>query len=91
MLVIVLYSSDFQIKVTSKEVSSQKTLSGHEAPVLSVVFSPDHQYLVIMSFYWFVVIRETVLFLLSSPFNKPSWNNPYPSPCLSFSARIINI
>ena len=41
-----LFSSDFSIKVVNKEGGSQKSLNGHEAPILCVVFSPDDEFLV---------------------------------------------
>eukprot|EP00794_Sanderia_malayensis_P017651 gene17651-19406_t len=38
-------SSDFTIKIVTKEENIHKSLNGHNAPVLSVAFSPDDQYL----------------------------------------------
>lgn len=40
-------SSDFMVKVVEvSDSSQQKTLRGHEAPVLSVAFDPKDDYLV---------------------------------------------
>ena len=46
MIMFVLSYSDFSVKVVDKKDMSQKHLTGHEAPVLCVVFCPGDQLLV---------------------------------------------
>ena len=48
-----IYSSDFMIKVVDVDTSDSKTLSGHEAPVLSVALDPQEEFLVSSSLYYF--------------------------------------
>ena len=65
-------SSDFMVKVVEvSDSSQQKTLRGHEAPVLSVAFDPKDDYLVgnplsraVGVFFFFANVPTTGVFFL---------------------------
>ena len=49
-LQVLIYFSDFLIKVVDLETSNQKLFQEHEAPVLSLAIHPDETYMVLFQY-----------------------------------------
>ena len=49
-LQVLIYFSDFLIKVVDLETSNQKLFQEHEAPVLSLAIHPDETYMVLSQY-----------------------------------------